>query len=225
MSRPCCKKTINNVSRCEVFKPHGIPLLDLEEVILSLDELEALRLSDLKGLYQDAAARAMGISRQTFGRIIESARQKSADALLNGKALRITGGNVRLKNEGEENMKIAVPTIGDQIDQHFGHCEKYSVFTIDDKAIVAEECMASPAGCGCKSNMASTLAQSGVKILIAGGIGNGAVNVLAGNGIKTIKGASGAVRNAVELFLRGELEDSGDICSTHSHDPNHVCQH
>lgn len=77
--------------------------------------------------------------------------------------------------------------------------------------------------CGCKSNIASVLAQSGVKILAAGGIGNGAVNVLANNGIKTIKGASGLVRNAVELFLQGELVDSGDIC--HSHDPNHVCQH
>ena len=85
--------------------------------------------------------------------------------------------------------------------------------------------MESPAGCGCKSNMASLLAQNGVKILIAGGIGNGAVSVLANNGIKTIKGASGAVRDAVELFLQGELEDRGDVCQSHSNDPNHVCQH
>jgi predicted Fe-Mo cluster-binding NifX family protein len=130
-----------------------------------------------------------------------------------------------LKINEKDNMKIAVPTVGDQIDQHFGHCEKYSVFTIEDKAIVAEEYMDSPAGCGCKSNMASKLAESGVKILIAGGIGNGAVNVLDNNGIKTIKGASGAVRSAVELFIRGELEDRGDICQSHTHDPNHVCQH
>lgn len=225
MSRPCCKKTINNFSKCAVFKPNGIPLNQLEEVILSLDELEALRLSDAEGLYQVAAARAMGISRQTFGRIIASARYKTANAILNRKALRITGGNVRLKNEEEDIMKIAVPTVGNQIDQHFGHCEKYSIFTINDKTIVAEEYMDSPAGCGCKSNMASVLAENGVKILIAGGIGNGAVNVLANNGIKTIKGASGTVRDAVELFLQGELVDSGDVCSTHTHDPNHVCQH
>ncbi len=122
-------------------------------------------------------------------------------------------------------MKIAVPTVGDQVDQHFGHCEKYSVFTIEENTIKTLEYMDSPAGCGCKSNMASVLAQSGVKILIAGGIGNGAVNVLATNGIKTIKGASGSVRSAVELFLQGDLVDSGDICQSHSHDPNHVCQH
>jgi len=225
MSRPCCQRAINNFSKFEVFKPNGIPLSELEEIILSLDELEALRLSDLEGLYQDAAARAMDISRQTFGRIIASARKKTANAILNGKALRITGGNVRLKHDGDDIMKIAVPTVGDQVDQHFGHCEKYSVFTIEDKTIKAEDFMDSPAGCGCKSNMASVLAQSGVKILIAGGIGNGAVNVLANNGIKTIKGASGLVRDAVELFLQGELVDSGDICQSHSHDPNHVCQH
>jgi len=122
-------------------------------------------------------------------------------------------------------MKIAVPTIGDQVDQHFGHCEKYSVFTIEANAIKSEEYMDSPEGGGCKSNMASVLAQSGVKILIAGGIGNGAVNVLANNGITTIKGASGSVKGAVELFLAGKLVDSGDICQTHTHDPNHACQH
>ena len=225
MSRPYCKKTINTFSRVEIFKPQGIPFSELEEVILSLDELEALRLSDLDGLYQGAAARVMGISRQTFGRIIESARQKTANALFNGKALRITGGNVRLRNEGEEIMKIAIPTIGDQIDQHFGHCEKYTIFTIEENAIKAEETMESSQSCGCKSNAASTLAQSGVKILIAGGIGAGAVNVLASNGIKTIKGASGTARNAVELFLRDELVDRGDICQSHTHDPNHVCSH
>jgi len=225
MPRPCCKKIIHNISGYEVFKPNGIPLQELEEIILSLDELEALRLADLEGLYQDAAARAMGISRQTFGRIIASARQKTANALLNGKALRITGGNIRLKNAGEEVMKIAIPTIGDQIDQHFGHCEKYTIYTIEGKTIKTEETMASAAGCGCKSNIASTLAQSGVKILIAGSIGNGAVNVLTSNGIKTIKGASGTAKNAVELYLRDELQDNGETCLTHTHSPDHICQH
>ena len=120
-------------------------------------------------------------------------------------------------------MKIAIPTVGDQVDQHFGHCEKYSIYTIDNKAVVAVDFMASPAGCGCKSNMAATLAQQGVTLLLAGGIGNGAVNVLAQNGIATIKGASGRVADAVALYLRGELRDSGDVCQAHGAD--HVCQH
>ena len=66
----------------------------LEEVNLALDELEAIRLADLTGLYQEDAAKKMNISRQTFGNIINSAHKKIADALLNAKALKIEGGNI-----------------------------------------------------------------------------------------------------------------------------------
>jgi len=78
------------------FKPRGIPLDRLEEVILKLDEWEALRLADWEGLYQEEAAGRMGISRQTFGNIIESAHKKIADVLLHAKALKIEGGEVRM---------------------------------------------------------------------------------------------------------------------------------
>jgi predicted DNA-binding protein (UPF0251 family) len=77
------------------FKPRGIPLDMLEEVNLTLDELEAVRLADLEGLYQEDAAKKMNISRQTFGNIIERAHKKIADALLNAKALKIEGGVVK----------------------------------------------------------------------------------------------------------------------------------
>jgi len=78
------------------FKPRGIPLRLLEEVILRLDELEAIRLADLAGLYQEQAAERMNVSRQTFGRIIESAHKKVADALVKGKALKIEGGEFEM---------------------------------------------------------------------------------------------------------------------------------
>jgi len=68
----------------------------LEAVNLRVDELEAVRLADFEGLYQEAAAEKMHISRQTFGRILESAHKKIADALVNGKALSIEGGDFRL---------------------------------------------------------------------------------------------------------------------------------
>jgi len=67
----------------------------LEEVILALDELEAVRLADLEGLYQEDAARKMNVSRQTFGNIVNSAHKKIADVLLNAKALKIEGGAVK----------------------------------------------------------------------------------------------------------------------------------
>jgi predicted DNA-binding protein (UPF0251 family)/predicted Fe-Mo cluster-binding NifX family protein len=223
MSRPCCKKTVSELKSYDCFKPAGMPSSELEEITLTLDELESLRLSDVQGLYQEAAARAMGISRQTFGRIVESARHKTANAIVNGKALRIISGNVQVRKEGEEIMKIAVPTVGEMIDQHFGHCEKYSIFTIKDTSIQAEEVMASTKTCGCKSGIAGVLAQSGVNILIAGGIGAGAIKVLANNGIKTIRGATGTARSAVESFLRDELADNGEIC--HEHASDHTCEH
>ena len=78
-------------------------------------------------------------------------------------------------------MKIAVPTKeNNQIDDHFGHCEFYTIFLIsDNNEIMAETILESPQGCGCKSNIASELAQMDVRIMLAGGIGDGAVNKLA----------------------------------------------
>jgi len=64
---------------------------------MTLDELEALRLADLEGLYQEEAAERMGVSRATFGRIVEAARRKTAQALVGGRALRIEGGAVSLE--------------------------------------------------------------------------------------------------------------------------------
>ena len=79
-----------------VFKPAGAPVQALELVELTLDELEAVKLADLEGLYQEEAAERLGVSRQTFGRIIESAHRKIADALVHSKALSIQGGPVEV---------------------------------------------------------------------------------------------------------------------------------
>ncbi len=81
------------------FKPAGVPTRTLEEVALSVDELEALRLADLEGLYQEEAAGRMGVSRATFARIVEASRRKVAGALVNGHALRIGGGAVSFVGE------------------------------------------------------------------------------------------------------------------------------
>jgi predicted DNA-binding protein (UPF0251 family) len=78
------------------FKPRGIPLSMLEEVILNVDEFEAIRLADLERLYQEQAAVKMNVSRQTFGRIVDSARKKVAEALVKGKALKIEGGEFEM---------------------------------------------------------------------------------------------------------------------------------
>ncbi len=99
MSRPCCQRHVGCAPDAIYFKPAGVPLRLLEEVVLALDELEALRLADLNGQYQEQAAEQMKISRATFARIVEVARKKVADALINGKALRIEGGPVVIKGD------------------------------------------------------------------------------------------------------------------------------
>jgi len=90
---PCCRR-IEGKPIASVFKPTGIPTHELTTVVMSLDEFEAVRLADLEGLYQAGAAERMGISRPTFGRIIESAHRKVAQALVRGQALMIEGGTV-----------------------------------------------------------------------------------------------------------------------------------
>ena len=96
MPRPKCHRHICGMPDRNYFKPRGIPAVDMEEIILTLDEFEAIRLADYEQLYQEEAAARMNISRQTFGRIIEAAHKKIADVLLNGKALKIEGGEVSL---------------------------------------------------------------------------------------------------------------------------------
>ncbi len=91
MPRPCKDRKICVAPRAVYFKPRGIPLTGLEEIGLAIDEVEAMRLADLEGLYQEAAAARMGISRQTFGNTIASAHRKVAEAIIRGKALRIDG--------------------------------------------------------------------------------------------------------------------------------------
>jgi predicted DNA-binding protein (UPF0251 family) len=93
MSRPKKCRCVNCCPDANYFKPKGIPLTHLEEVSLSLDELEAIRLADLEGLYHEEAAGEMDVSRATFGRILDVARRKVAEAIVNGKALKIEESN------------------------------------------------------------------------------------------------------------------------------------
>jgi len=92
MPRPQGCRRISGGPAFSLFKPAGTPARALEKMELTLDELEAMRLADLEGLYQEEAAERMGVSRPTFGRIVESARRKVTEALVVGKALAIRGG-------------------------------------------------------------------------------------------------------------------------------------
>jgi predicted DNA-binding protein (UPF0251 family) len=89
MARPKKFRCIECKPDATYFKPRGIPMSELDEKAINIDELEAIRLADYEGLYHEDAARKMEISRQTFGRILGEAHRKVAECLLKGKALRI----------------------------------------------------------------------------------------------------------------------------------------
>ncbi len=99
MVRPKKNRLVGFNPEISYFKPRGIPMVSLEEICLTVDERESIRLSDLLGLSYEEAGQRMGVSRATFGRIIQRARKVIADALINGKAINVEGGNFTLMEE------------------------------------------------------------------------------------------------------------------------------
>ena len=118
-------------------------------------------------------------------------------------------------------MKIAVPTRNGHIDDHFGHCDHYTLFSLDaDRTVVETERLDAPQGCGCKSDIAATLANLGVGVMLAGNMGEDALRILSGKGIKVVRGCTGDVRNVVDDWLAGRITDqliqcNHDDCSGH----------
>lgn len=96
MVRPQKNRMIAFNPEVSYFKPRGIPMMKLNEVRLTVDEREAIRLADLLGLSHEQAGKKMGVSRATFGRIVQRGRKAIADALINGKAINIEGGNYKM---------------------------------------------------------------------------------------------------------------------------------
>ncbi len=93
MSRPIKWRKVEFIPNVQHFVPSDVKLKDIEENILKIEEVEAIRLKDLEKLEQEECAVKMEISRQTFQRILNMGREKIADSIINGKAIRIEGGN------------------------------------------------------------------------------------------------------------------------------------
>jgi len=125
-------------------------------------------------------------------------------------------------------MKIAVPTRDNRVDGHFGHCEFYSIISVNEnREIETIEKMESPEGCGCKSNIASIFQQMGISLMLAGNIGPGAINKINEAGVEVVRGCSGEVEDVVKAYLAGNIADSGLTCNAHENHggEGHQCQH
>ncbi|WP_303317440.1 NifB/NifX family molybdenum-iron cluster-binding protein [Flavivirga abyssicola] len=127
--------------------------------------------------------------------------------------------------------KIAVPiTRNNQIEEHFGHCEFYEIYTFSNTNEVLDvQLLKSEQGCVCKSNFISLLENEGVTLMLSDGIGNNAINKLNNAGIEIIRGCSGSSAEVILQFIEGEISDSDISCLKHAQHHgdghNHVCDH
>ncbi|MCQ2227872.1 MAG: NifB/NifX family molybdenum-iron cluster-binding protein [Bacteroidales bacterium] len=114
-------------------------------------------------------------------------------------------------------MKIAIPTRDGLVDSHFGHCAYYTIVEIDNnRTIVATSTLSSPEGCGCKSNIANQMQEMGITLMLAGNIGEGAINKLSSCGIDVIKGCQGDVMKLANDYLAGNIKDNPQVCDHHN---------
>lgn len=215
MPRPRHCRYVERTPPVTCFKPRGIPMAELSEVLLTVEGLEALRLADLEGLTTEAAAARMRVSRHTFGRTLSRARRSVADALVNGRALCIDGGTyavlpsaVRQKKEYAM-QRIAIssegPKLDDRVDPRFGRAGGFVVVNSEDMSWEyidngASQTMARGAGIEAAERMAA----SDVGVVLTGFVGPKAFEALAAAGIKVCPNLDGmTVREAVQRYLAG----------------------
>ncbi len=116
-------------------------------------------------------------------------------------------------------MKIAVAAMSINVAEHFGHCENFVIFDVENDAITSEKSIPNP---GHRPGfLPNFLADMGVEVIISGGMGGGAVDIFNERNVEVIVGASGIARNAVESYIKGELKSTGSIC--HKHEHAHEC--
>jgi predicted Fe-Mo cluster-binding NifX family protein len=113
-------------------------------------------------------------------------------------------------------MKIAIPTRNNKVEDHFGHCDTYTIVEVDDKKeIKSKEIFKWSQGCGCRSNVISTLKEMGVQTMLAGNMGHGALNKLLSNQVEVVRGCQGDIDQVIQDYLSGQITDKDILCQTH----------
>lgn len=224
MPRPCHCRRVSALPKAAYFKPRGIPLSELAETVLPVDGLEAVRLADYQGLNMDEAAARMGVSRHTFGRLLRKAHHCVAQALIEGRALRIEGGVCALTGEtnvqGEismsETILVAVPSdapggLEAVPSAHFGHCDAYTLAHVENGAVSDVRVLPNSGHeHGNCLQPVQELAAQGVRALLAGGMGMRPLNAMQAAGITVYYNAGQAtVGDALKAFAEGKLQAFG----------------
>ncbi len=204
-----------------------------ETVQFMLDEYETIRLIDYEKQTQEECAKTMGVSRATVASIYDNARFKLADAMINGKRIRIIGGSywnpeipasADLAQKGENVMRLAVTYENENVGQHFGRTEQFKVYDIENGEIKSSKVIDTN-GTG-HGALAGFLRAAEVETLICGGIGMGARVALEEVGISLFPGVNGNADEVVQNYLAGNLAyDPDTACNHHDHEhgEGHEC--
>lgn len=236
MPRPPKCRRVEALPEVDYFKPRGVPMMHLDEVSLTLDQFEALRLADYENLAHDRAAQRMNISRQTFGRVLSSARKGVAKALVTGQALSIEGGHYEVcsarkgagrtggrccsssspegptANKELKMGKIAItsegPTLSDKVDPRFGRA---AGFLVVDPETMEHEYIdngnSQAMAQGAGLQAAENLAGAGVEIVLTGYVGPKAFRALDAAGIRVAQDLDNmTVEEAVGRYKEQRIE-------------------
>ncbi len=112
-------------------------------------------------------------------------------------------------------MKIAVASMGNMVAGHFGHCENFNIYEVENQEIVSEKSIPNP---GHKPGfLPNYLNDMGVNVIISGGMGAGAIEIFNEKKIEVVTGASGIAKNATQNFVKGSLKSTGSVCNHHEH--------
>ena len=231
MARPQKKRRVLGEPEYATFNPDGIS--SGSDVVLSVDEYEVIRLVDYERMTHEECCRRMAISRTTVTEIYERARYRLAEAIVNGRLLRIEGGHYQMsqdrplfgkieKAKGESAMRIAATYEDGKIFQHFGHTEYFKIYDVENEDVVQSQ-IVSTNGNG-HGALAGFLLENGVDVLVCGGIGGGAQMALRSAGIQLFGGVSGDADEAVKALLGGVLKYNPDVRCSH-HEEGHSCSH
>ncbi len=120
-------------------------------------------------------------------------------------------------------MKIAVTTEGSRVFQHFGQCGVFTVYTVEGGRITGKSVL--DAAENGHAALGAFLQNAGVDVVICGGIGAGARQMLAEAGIELLSGMEGAIEDCVAAYMSGTLKDAGGSCGDHEHGEGHTCEH
>jgi predicted DNA-binding protein (UPF0251 family)/predicted Fe-Mo cluster-binding NifX family protein len=217
------KRYARRLDSNRIYKPVGVSR-NVESNVLNLDEFEALRLVDYQGLSQIDASKEMQVSRATLQRLLDKARKKIIDSLLNNKPIEVHNeiSNIKLKGEnsfdieGKEIKIIAFPTIDKVlIDSHFGRTNQFAIYSVKDNEILGVDYVIPPPHK--PGVIPEFLKNKGVDVVITGNMGQRAIALFETHNIDVILGANGKIDVNLSEYLGGFLTSTGSVCEHESY--------